>query len=106
MDRLDDIQKQFDCLENWLWQTYLWVKEFYQDWGEEMHHSFILKRIETLKDDMKEKIKLLEDEMNEMKEKIQSLENDIKAMNTLMKGRNRLKKMKAKKGRKVLKTMK
>ena len=78
----------------------------YQDWGEEMHHSFILKRIETLKDDMKEKIKLLEDEKNDMKERIQSLENDIKAMNTLMKGRKRLKKMKAKKGRKVLKTMK
>ena len=68
--------------------------------------SFILKRIETLKDDMKGKIKLLEDEKNEMKEKIQSLENDIKAMNTLMKGRKRLKAMKAKKGRKVLKTMK
>ena len=95
MDRLDDVQKQLDCLENWLWKTYLWAKEFYQDWGEE-----------TLKDDMKEKIKLLEDEKNEMREKIQSLENDIKAMNTLMKGRQRPKAMKAKKGRKVLKTMK
>ena len=81
MDRLDDLQEQVDRLEKWLWKTYNWLKEFYQDFGEETHSWHILKKIDTLKADVNEKL--------------QSLDSKMKS----------LKKMKAMKGRKCLKAV-
>ena len=91
MDKLDDLQEQVERLEKWLWKTDNWLKEFYQEYGEETHSYHILKKIDTLKDDMTVRI--------------QALESDMKAMKTMkgmkaMKGRKRLKEIKDKKNKK------
>ena len=97
MDRLDGLQEQVDRLEKWLWKTYDWLKEFYQEYGEETHSWHILQKIKTLE--------------NEMTVRIQTLESDMKAMKTMkamkaMKGRKRLKEIKDKKNKKGKKAKK
>lgn len=44
---LQDLDTRLDNQERWLWKTYMWLKEFYQGWGEGPHSSFIIARSTT-----------------------------------------------------------
>ena len=94
MDKLDDIQEQVDRLEKWLWKTYCWLKDFYQEYGEETHSSHIFLKINAVE--------------NRLTSRLQTLESDVQVMKTMkgmkaMKGRKRLKSMKGKKKNKKAK---